>query len=147
MQNVGLVLAAAALCGTGCSTAIRWQGPTYPEALATARAQKRLTFVYFRNWYSVECTDFEESVLKHPDVLAETRAMICVVLDFEWDRPLANQWHLSSAPAYALVAPDGEVLARGVRPTRDELLMAMRGARAKARTPAPAPQWLPARLP
>jgi hypothetical protein len=116
---------------SGCQTAIPWRGPTFPDAHAIARRGNQLTFVYFRSWYSVECTDFEESVLKHPDVLAETRDLVCCVLDFDWDRPLADKWRLTGVPAFAIVAPSGAVLARDQTPIqRAALLAAMRGAKA-----------------
>jgi hypothetical protein len=115
----------------GCNGGIHWQGPTFTDAYGTARRAHKLTFVYFRSWYLVECTDFEEKVLKNPEVLAETRDMVCCVLDFDWDRPLAQQWRLKSGPAFAIVAPGGELLARQAAPiTREELLRAVRSAKA-----------------
>jgi hypothetical protein len=125
-----LALACVALL-TGCSEGIRWEGPTYPDAQALARRTSRLTFVYLRRWYLVECTDFEEKVLKDPAVLAETRSLVCVPLDYDWDRPLAEQWKLTVAPAFAIVAPSGQVLVRQQAPiSRDELLQAFREAKA-----------------
>jgi hypothetical protein len=116
---------------TGCNGGIHWQGPAFTDAYALARRTDKLTFVYFRSWYLVECTDFEEKVLKNPEVLAETRNMVCCVLDFDWDRPLAQQWRLKNIPAYAIVAPSGELLARQAAPiTREELLRGIRSAKA-----------------
>jgi hypothetical protein len=116
----------------GCG-GIRWQGPTFPDAHALARRQNKLTFVYFRSWYLVECTHFEEKVLKHPEVLAATRDMVCVALDYDWDQPLAQQWRLKTAPAFAVVGPGGELLARQHAPiTREELLRGIQTAQAKA---------------
>ena len=114
----------------GCNGGVRWEGPTFPDAQAAARRANKLTFVYFRSWYLVECTDFEEKVLKDPQVLAETRTMVCVALDFDWDRPLALQWQLNAVPAFAIAAPGGKVLARQRAPiTRDDLLRDIRAAR------------------
>ena len=115
----------------GCNGGIHWQGPTFVDAYGAARRAHKLTFVYFRSWYMVECTDFEEKVLKSPEVLAETRNLVCCVLDFDWDRPLAQQWRLKSVPAFAIEAPGGELLARQAAPlTREELLRAVRSAKA-----------------
>lgn len=88
----------------------------YAEVHAMAQSADELTFVYFREWYRVECTEFEENVLKHPDVLPLTRSYVCVVLDTHWDRALMQRWGLEVSPAYAIVAPDGTVLARGQYP-------------------------------
>jgi len=130
----------------GCGGGIHWQGPTFPEARARACRTNQLTFVYFRSWYLVECTDFEERVLKDPAVLSETRDMVCVALDFDWDRPLAQQWELNAVPAFAIVAPNGEVLCRRQAPiTRDELLAALRSAKSgfgAATKPVGAARWL-----
>ncbi len=126
----------------GCNHGVRWEFGSYADAHRVAGASNRVTFVYFRNWYSVECTNFEEQVLKDPEVLAETNDMVCVPLELDWDRPLAQQWQLTAAPAFVIVAPDGNVLARGQAPfNRDELLKVMRNAKARfgPRTqPAPA---------
>ena len=98
----------------------------------------RPVFVYFRSWYSVECTHFEENVLKDPEILAETATMVCVPLDFDWDRPLAQQWDLGAVPAFVIVTPDGRVLAKGQAPlTREMLLEAFRTVHAAHPRPAP----------
>jgi hypothetical protein len=145
---VGQVLALAVALGlAGCNGGIHWQGPMFADAYAAARRAHKLTFVYFRSWYLVECTDFEEKVLKNPEVLAETRSMVCCVLDFDWDRPLAQQWRLKSVPAFAIVAPSGELLARQAAPiTREELLRGIRSAKATFGSGIP-PTTEPATLP
>jgi len=125
---------------TGCNQGVAWQGPTYTDAREVAQRSGQPIFVYFRNWYSVDCTRFEENVLKDPAVLAETRTMVCVPLDFDWDRPLAQQWRLTATPAFVIVTADGRVLARGQNPlTREDLLAAFRQARS-ALTVAPSTQ-------
>ncbi len=130
-RALGEMLALLVTLGlAGCNSGIHWQGPTFTDAYSAARRAHKLTFVYFRSWYLVECTDFEEKVLKNPEVLTETRNMVCCVLDFDWDRPLAQQWRLKSVPAFAIVAPTGELLARQAAPlTREEVLRAIRSAK------------------
>jgi len=80
-------------------------------------------------------------------VLAETRGMVCVVLDFDWDRPLAQQWHLKTVPAFAIVAPSGELLGEQCAPiTREELLRVIRSAKqrfASSTQPAAASPKIP----
>jgi hypothetical protein len=130
--GAGTLLLLATLLLTGCNSGIRWEGPTYQDAQATARRGHKLIFVYFRSWYLVECTEFEEKLLKDPEVLAETRGMVCVALDFDWDQPLAQQWRLKAVPAFAILAPGGELLARQQAPiTREDLLRAIRAAKDK----------------
>jgi hypothetical protein len=130
---VGVVLGAGLglLALAGCQRTMRWSNLSLPEAQRRAQASQQLTFVYFRTWYSVECTDFEENLLRRPDVLAETRGMINVRLDFDWDHALAQRWELDRAPAYAILAPNGQVLARDQAPIEHKtLLAAIRGAKA-----------------
>jgi len=123
----------------GCSNGVRWKIGTYRDAHELAERENKLTFAYLRNWYSVECTNFEEHVLKDPAVLAETQTMICVPLEADYDRQLTKAWELTTVPAFVIVAPDGRVLARGQTPiTRDELLAAIRAAKAEM-SPAGAP--------
>lgn len=130
-RALGTMLILAALAG-GCSEGVRWQFGTYPDVHAKSQKAGKLTFAYFRNWYLKECTDFEEQVLKDPEVLAETHAMTCVPLYFDYDRRLAESWGLDAPPAYVIVSPDGEVLAKDTSPiARDDLLASIRAARQK----------------
>jgi hypothetical protein len=85
----------------------------FDPVYAKSRAENKLTFVYFRNWYATGCTEFEENVLKQPPVLHATTDLACVPLDFDWDRPLAERWGIRQTPAFVIVDPEGRVLARG----------------------------------
>jgi hypothetical protein len=113
LRCAGVLLGVAGVAGLGCSPAINWRFDTYERVHAKAQAGNQLTFVYFRNWYSVECTQFEENVLKQPAVPEAVSDMQCVLLSFDWDQPLAEEWEISQPPAYAIVDPQDRVLARG----------------------------------
>lgn len=116
----------------GCTPGVRWKFGSFEDVHPRAQKENRLCLVYFRSWYLVDCTDFEEHVLKDPLVLLETLSMVCVPLDFDYDRPLASRWGLKAVPAYAIVAPNHEVLARSETPiTRDQLLEEIRNAKNK----------------
>jgi hypothetical protein len=124
---------AAALAG--CQPGVRWRLGFVEDALAAGRAEHKLTFVYFRNWYSVECTDFEEHVLQEPRVLAATAGMVCVPLELNVaaDRHLAESWGIKEAPGFAIVDPTGAVLETGSKNiTVESLLAAMQRASGRA---------------
>lgn len=135
----GCLLLAVISAGACSSSGIPWRIKLYRDTQQDARRDNKLTFVYFRNWYSVECTDFEERVLKDPEVVAEARKMVCTKLEYDWYEELARSWGLSEVPAFAIIAPDGRVMAsaQGLT-TRAEVLQAMRHA-ISAHTPEPAP--------
>lgn len=121
-----------ALALAGCAPGIAWRLETFDRVHADAKPAGKLTFVYFRNWYDVACTHFEEQVLKSPAVLKETADLVCVPLSYDWDRALAQPWGLERAPAFAVVAPDGSVLASGQGTiTEPALLEALRSAKAQ----------------
>ncbi|MGE0480535.1 MAG: hypothetical protein AB7Q17_08695 [Phycisphaerae bacterium] len=121
-----------ALAMAGCAPGIAWRLETFDRVHADAKPAGKLTFVYFRNWYDVACTNFEEQVLKSPAVLKETADLVCVPLSYDWDRALAQPWGLDRAPAFAVVAPDGAVLASGQGTiTEPALLDALRSAKAQ----------------
>ena len=99
----------------GCSPGIRWRGYTFDRVHAESRRDQKLTFVYFRHWALVACTDFEENVLKDPTVLELLQpdgVFYCAVLDFLLDRPLAEEWGIEAAPGVVILDPKGRVLAR-----------------------------------
>ncbi len=146
LRGAAAVLLTAAVASVlGCHEGIRWQALTYLDAQVRSRAENKPIFVYFFEWASVDCTHFDQEVLSKPEVLAETRSLVCVPLLSHWDVALMTQLGLDRIPAFAIVAPTGEVLSRGQGPiTLNELLDALRGAKAKfaAATPgttAPAP--------
>lgn len=127
-----MLLAAATLSVPGCQQGIRWQALTYPDAQTRSRAVNKPIFVYFFEWASVDCTHFDQEVLSKPEVLTETDSLVCVPLLAHYDVALMTQFGLDKIPAFAIVAPAGELLARGQGTiTLSGLLDAIRGAKAK----------------
>lgn len=125
-----LAMCAAGALFVGCSPGIQWRDYAYDPERIAARRNNQLTFVYFRQWSSVECTDFEEKVLRDPRVLQATTGLYCVALEFAWDEKLARTWGLSAPPAVAIVDPQERVLASIQGPvSADELLKRLEQAR------------------
>jgi hypothetical protein len=96
----------------GCSPGIRWRGYSFDRVHADSQRDQKLTFVYFRHWAVIACTDFEDNVLKGPAVLQATAELYCVPLDFYWDRPLAEEWGVEAPPGVVILDPQSRVLAR-----------------------------------
>lgn len=131
-----------ALCGAlGCNPGINWQLGSFEDVRRQNRDVDKLIFVYFRNWYMVECTQFEDRVLSSPEVLEQTNDMINIPLNYDWDQSLADRWGLDTAPAFVILDPQEQVLERGSGDvTKKELLDALYSARQKYRfTIAPDP--------
>jgi len=127
-----VLLVGLGLCVFGCSPGVRWSLGTFEDARTQAAAKQRLLLVYFRNWYSVECTRFEEEVLKHPSILAATADLVCVPLEHSYsaDASLARSWGLDGAPAVAIVDPTGSACEAISGPVSvQELLAAIRRAK------------------
>jgi hypothetical protein len=94
---------------------VQWRGLTFEPVHADARRDSKLTLVYFRHWAIVACTEFEENVLKSPQVLEALRpkgAFYCAVLDAYADRQLAGEWGIEGPPGVAILDPAGHVLER-----------------------------------
>lgn len=118
---------------TGCSEGVAWRLGRFEDVFPQARDSGKPAFVYFRNWYSVECTRFEENVLKQPAILAESAAFFCIPLDFDYDRSWAERWGVRRSPAYVILDRDQHVLGRGEGEIgAEELLAAMQAAKAGA---------------
>ena len=146
LPRLPIVLGLLCVLLGGCSPGIRWRGLSFEPVLAEAQRDQKLTFVYFRHWAAVACTDFEENVLKNPTVLQELRpngAFYCVTLQFTWDRPLAQQWAIETPPAVVILDPAEHVLSSLSREISvEQLLQAIRAAKDKfpaATQPARAP--------
>lgn len=109
----GILFAGCFVLGAfGCSPGIRWYVAPMPDARAESARRSQLMFVYFRNWYEVDCTRFEEEVLKLSEVRSATSDMVCVPLAYDWDKDLAAQFAVGEPPAVVILTPDGEVAAR-----------------------------------
>ncbi|MBU0617547.1 MAG: hypothetical protein KKI02_07505, partial [Planctomycetes bacterium] len=98
---VGVLVGLTGALSEGCSPGVQWRGLTFEPVHADARRDRKLTFVYFRHWAVVACTDFEENALKSPEVLEALRPggpLYCAVLDAYADRRLASEWGIEDPP-------------------------------------------------
>lgn len=124
-----LLLIATSVTQMGCA-GFRWHGLHFESVHADARRDNRLTFVFLRNWYMVECTEFEEHVLNTQpvrDLLADT---YCVKIEYDRSEPLIKRWNVGEPPAFVIVDPKGEVVARnGAARTLDAAVEAIRQAK------------------
>ena len=129
---VGVLLGLAGALSEGCSPGVQWRGLVFEPVHAEARRDGKLTFVYFRHWAVVACTDFEENVLKRPEALEALRPngpFYCAVLDAYADRRLASEWGIEDPPGVAILDPAGRVLVRlSGEITVEQLLAATRQA-------------------
>ena len=123
MVATGLLLCVLVV-GSGCQPGVQWRLGPYEDARVQAQTQRQLNFVYFRTWYSVECTRFEEDVLKQPRVLEALKGMVSVPLEYDVDRDLAQRWSLTQVPAFAIVDPARNVLASGQGVVSADVLLA-----------------------
>lgn len=119
----GLCLAVLTIA-PGCQPGVQWRLGPYEDARVQAQAQRQLTFVYFRTWYSVECTRFEEDVLKQPRVLEALKGLVAVPLEYDADREIARRWSLTQVPAFAIVDPSGNALASSQGVVSADVLLA-----------------------
>lgn len=128
----GIVLGVLGTVLGGCSAGVQWHGYTFEPVHSDATRDGKLTFVYFRHWAVIACTEFEENVLKQPAVLQALHPsgpFYATVLDFQWDRPLANRWGVDSPPAVVILDDQERVLTRlSGQITVEQLLKAVRAA-------------------
>lgn len=129
---LGVMFVLATAFSQGCSPGIQWRGLTFEPVQADARRDHKLTFVYFRHWAVIACTNFEENVLKSPEVLQALRPngpFYCAVLDAYADRRLAAEWGVEGPPAVVVLDPAERLLARlSGEITIERLLAAMQRA-------------------
>jgi hypothetical protein len=135
-QRLLAPLIGAALVSAGCQQGIPWRGYSFEPVYADSRAEGKLTFVYFRSWALVSCTEFEDQVLSSKAVVDATRDMNCVALEYDWDAVMAKAWGLDRPPAFAVVDPAGAVLSKGVGAVSEStLLEAVRQAKQRFHGP------------
>ncbi|MDX2198170.1 MAG: hypothetical protein SF069_04265 [Phycisphaerae bacterium] len=128
------------LLACGCQPGVKWDLRPYDDVHARALREKKLTFVYFRNWASVACTEFEDKVLKQPPVLQALEPLVCVPLDLLWDKALAERWGISEIPGCAVVGQDSQLLEKVQGAvSAEQLLSAVQAAKAKGAAAPAAP--------
>jgi len=99
---------------SGCKPGMHWRLGQFADAHEEAREAHKLTFVYFRNWYSPECGTFENDVLSDPAVRSATADLVNVPLEFDVaaDQRLARRCGVNNVPAIVLLDPAGNVVER-----------------------------------
>lgn len=119
---------------------MQWRGFAYEPVFTESRRDAKLTLVFLRNWYSIECTEFEERVLGDPEIIAATRDLYCVKLEESTpvDRALALAWGVDVTPALVIVTPNAEVLVRRQGElSKADVLEAIAAAKAAYEPPPP----------
>lgn len=109
----------------GCRSGVEWRVYQYNAEAVERDAGDRTRFVYFRHWAVPACTRFEENVLLDPQVLAATRPYYCIVLAYNVDKRLADDWGVSEPPGVALLGPGGRLLSSGSGALTKEQLLAL----------------------
>jgi hypothetical protein len=128
--------ALAIIPSLGCQSGVEWRAYQYNAEVVERDAGDRARFVYFRHWAVPACTRFEENVLLDPHVLSATRPYYCIVLAYNVDKHLADDWGVSEPPGVALLGPGGRLLASGSGAMSKEQLLAL-FKRANDQMPAP----------
>ncbi|MFH1745933.1 MAG: hypothetical protein ABIG44_02700 [Planctomycetota bacterium] len=135
-----LITLGAMIVLAGCQAGIRWRLGHYKDAHDDGETQNKLTFVYFRTWYSIDCTHFEDNVLSQKAVRDATADMVCVLLEYDIHRSLALRWGLEAVPAFTIVDPAGNVLESGsAEISLEQILGAIAAAKARFSPAQPAP--------
>lgn len=96
----------------GCTAGVRWRYDFFDRVHVESRAAGKLTLVYFRTWYSVECTRVEDNVFASEQAGSATGKLNCVILNYDVDRSLATAWSIDTIPAFVIVDGQSRVLAR-----------------------------------
>lgn len=124
----------------GCAPSIRWKAFTYEPGAAGSSSSARPELVYFRAWYSVECTRFEDNVLRNPTAVEAVQDFDCYMVEYDWHEKVAQTWGVREVPGFVILSPDGFVMAKRSGPiSLDEFLESVRMTRQVMTEPAPRP--------
>ncbi|MBK9063091.1 MAG: thioredoxin family protein [Acidobacteria bacterium] len=87
---------------------------SFDEALARARAEKKLVFVDLYADWCTWCTKMDEEVFVEPRVQKALLAFVPIKVDTDKSsgRAVANRYRVAGLPAYLVVNGDGELVAR-----------------------------------
>ncbi len=122
----------------GCAPRVQWAGAAAFNLRSDQRPRDRIAFIYFRDWYEVECTEFESTVFEDPAVVNELNTLYCIILEEDHNGPLAEAWGVDQTPGYVFLAPEGRVLAVHAGPqSTDEFVETLNTARARWRGEQP----------
>lgn len=115
----------------GCGPGVRWRYEwSFYQAFGDSKSNEKLTFVFFRQYYSVACTQMDDQVFNTPELQEATRDMNCIRPELDLQKSLAAAWGVDSVPSYVIVAPTGRVLIQRVGMfTVDQVLADIQQAR------------------
>ncbi len=123
--------------------AIDWLDWT-PEALERAKAERKPVLLQLAAPWSLRCREMDAATWTDPEVLAASRAFVCVRVDAD-RRPDVNRRYAQGGwPTTAFLAPDGETLFAAEFLAPGPMLEAMRRALDLFRadgTAGPAADW------
>jgi hypothetical protein len=110
------------------------------RAEQVAKAQHRYLFVFYKSWLSNDSNRMHGDVLPDPEVAANFDDTINLLIDSTCPDNVhyMNKYGVTSAPAFVLVAPDGDFQVRtGFLPKDSfiEFIQSARAAKPERRTP------------
>lgn len=88
---------------------IAWTEKTYEAALAEAKAANKPLFVDFYADWCLPCRRMTKEVFSRQDVADAAQAFLCVSVDYDKQRELAERWGIKQIPAMLFVNPDGSL--------------------------------------
>ncbi len=141
-RPIACVLSLAALLSGGCA-GVRWDDYKFDRTQLARNPQRPLTLVYFRHWSAIDCTDFEERTLKDARVIKAMAEMTCIMLDYYWDKPLADSWSIPRPPAAVILNARGDVLERQSGLATPDAFLAKLEAAKRAETASTRPRGAP----
>ena len=100
-----ILVAVLALSCPACS-GMKWEYD-FAAAESKARLEQKDLFIYFRQWYSTECSQVESQwLLTSPEVSEVLKDTINCWLEWDWSQEIARKYRVRRCPAFVFVRPD-----------------------------------------
>jgi len=137
IENLTLLLVTGPLAfSCAACSGIQWEYD-FAAAESKAKLEQKDLFVYYRQWYSPQCSRLEgDWLLTAPEVTATLKETVNCWLEWDWSQEIARKHQVRSYPAFVFVRPNSKV---SIRTGAISLEQFLRFAERSKTPPPPAP--------
>jgi thiol-disulfide isomerase/thioredoxin len=89
--------------------AIIW-GHDYQAALEQQKTQNKPILLAFHASWCPPCREMKKTTYHNPEVLEISKSFICVMIDYDTQKSLVDQYSIRAIPAYVMLRPDGTTI-------------------------------------
>ncbi len=82
----------------------------YQAALEQQKIQNKPILLAFHASWCPPCREMKKTTYHNPEVIEISKSFICVMIDYDTQKSLVDQYNIRAIPAYVMLRPDGTTI-------------------------------------